>query len=611
MNYLSETELRLERVSVRSEDQPTGGYKMKRRKMLGAVLCSFSLAMTAVTPSAVMADSAAKIVTLGADLSDAQKQSILNYFKVNASDVEILYVTNDDERALLSSSVPLSQIGTRTLSCAYVKPTTSGGIKVRTANLNYVTCNMIATTLSTAGVKNCEVVAACPIEVSGTGALTGITMAYEKATGTTLDPKKKEIAVKEMVVTGNLANSIHSNNDAINIINTGKMEVVGNNIQNADEIYNVVVNITNNNNVEVSDEILQEIADLLGEIAEEDYDYDDMKDTLENVDSNLNEEDTEDGEGDTQTASETEEDEDSILDELDPDALGEDIYESSTEDPSLEIETASANEDYSDSSPFVEDDADVVYEDESDYSTDDYDESVSDDEGWEVFPSDASEYEESGDVVYGETDAEFPSEEGDISYTEESDSYTEESGSYTDGVEVASEGAGDELNTDTLDDMQKSQFDHLTTFCQGEYEGDLDSLQFEMGTEAFPSVTLDTETAEKLSKEVQKMYLEVLKNGTDGYVQSETDPYMTPELNYINDQMKQILLLEDYTDPESYLNIVSDIDRQTLFDDTMDFFEMLYNEVSSDETETDEAYSESYDSEGDTSWDESSDDSEW
>jgi uncharacterized protein YpuA (DUF1002 family) len=267
--------------------------------------------MTAVSPSAVMADSAAKIVTLGADLSDAQKQTMLNYFKVSSSDVEIIYVTNDDERALLSSSVPLSQIGTRTLSCAYVKPTTSGGIKVRTANLNYVTCNMIATTLSTAGVKNCEVVAACPIEVSGTGALTGITLAYEKATGTALDAKKKEIAVKEMVVTGNLAQSINSNNDALNIINSGKMEVVGNNIQNADEIYNVVVNITNNNNVEVSDEILQEIVDLLGEIAEEDYDYDDMKETLENVDSNLNEEESiesgEESADDTQAASETEE----------------------------------------------------------------------------------------------------------------------------------------------------------------------------------------------------------------------------------------------------------------------------------------------------------------
>jgi hypothetical protein len=479
---------------------------------------------------------------------------------------------------------------------------------------------MIATTLSTSGVKNCEVVAACPIEVSGTGALTGITMAYEKATGTTLDAKKKEIAVKEMVVTGNLAQSIHSNNDAINIINSGKMEVVGNNIQNADEIYNVVVNITNNNNVEVSDEILQEITDLLGEIAEEDYDYDDMKDTLENVEANLNgEESSEEGDeseidssDEAQTVSETEEeDEDSILDDLDTDALGSDIFESSTEDPSLEIETASEDEDYTDSSPFGEVEEEIT---EGELAEDDSLEG--DDEEWEVFPADDSDpdtasYEEDGDVVYdedvvyGETDAEFPEEEGDVSYYEGEDSYT-------DGVETASETDDDELNTDMLDDTQKSQFDHLTTFCQGEYDGNLDSLQFEMGTEAFPTVTLDTETAEKLTKEVQKMYLDVLENGIAEYVPSETDPYLTPELNYINEQMKQILLLdEDYTDPESYLNSVSDIDRQTLLDDTMDFFAKLYNEETTDEMDAAEMTDESYDSEGEDSWNESSDEGEW
>ena len=92
----------------------------------------------------------------------SQKDTMMRYFNVSSSEVQILTVTNQDERNHLSAFVPLEQIGTRTVSCSYVKPTTSGGIKVRTANLNWVTCNMIATTLSTSGVTNCEVVAACP-----------------------------------------------------------------------------------------------------------------------------------------------------------------------------------------------------------------------------------------------------------------------------------------------------------------------------------------------------------------------------------------------------------------------------------------------------------------
>ena len=59
----------------------------------------------------------------------------------------------------------------------YVEPTDSGGIKVKTANLNFVTSAMIASTLTTAGMENCNVIAACPFEVSGIRSLTGIIMA--------------------------------------------------------------------------------------------------------------------------------------------------------------------------------------------------------------------------------------------------------------------------------------------------------------------------------------------------------------------------------------------------------------------------------------------------
>ena len=116
-----------------------------------------------------------------ADLTDEQKNTMMKYFKADASQVQIITVNNQDERNYLGKYISSAQIGTRTLSCAYVKPTQSGGIKVRTANLNYVTCNMLANALSTAGVSNCEAVAACPYEVSGTGALTGVMMAYEAA----------------------------------------------------------------------------------------------------------------------------------------------------------------------------------------------------------------------------------------------------------------------------------------------------------------------------------------------------------------------------------------------------------------------------------------------
>lgn len=85
---------------------------MKKRNIIGALLCSVCLVAASAVPT--MAD-AMKVVTLGADLSDAQKQTMLNYFKVNTDEVQIMYITNADEVKHLSSYIPMEQIGTRTV----------------------------------------------------------------------------------------------------------------------------------------------------------------------------------------------------------------------------------------------------------------------------------------------------------------------------------------------------------------------------------------------------------------------------------------------------------------------------------------------------------------
>ena len=208
---------------------------------------------------------------------------------------------------------------------------------------------MIANALSTAGVTNCEAVAACPYEVSGTGALTGVIMAYESASGQKLDSTKKDLATKEVVVTGDLAQQV-GNDNATNIINQAKLQIIGDNIQNADEIYNIVNNIAVQNNVTLSQEELETIVALLQEIAQQSYDIEQMKETLENIQQNLDKESSDDQvlDGTAQDDGVVEDDgfvdEDStdgedITQNVDPDALGEDIKESSTEDPSLQEET--------------------------------------------------------------------------------------------------------------------------------------------------------------------------------------------------------------------------------------------------------------------------------
>ena len=321
---------------------------MKKRNMIAALLCSACLVAGSVNP--VFAD-ASKVVTLGADLTDAQKQTMMKYFNVSSDQVQVMTITNEDEHKHLDNIAPQSQIGSRTLSCAYVKPTQSGGIKVRTANLNWVTGNMIATTLSTSGVKNCEVVAACPMEVSGTGALTGIQMAYEKASGEKLDETKTKLANQEIVTTGELADKV-GKNEATTVVNQSKMDVIQNGVQNADEIQNIVINVAEQNNISVSQDDIDRIVSLLKQISQQDYNYDDVKETLEQVDANTtgqtsSSDDTLDGESSDETVDVDADSSDDIVNNVNDSILGDDVIQSSTEDPGLEEETGADSQDTS------------------------------------------------------------------------------------------------------------------------------------------------------------------------------------------------------------------------------------------------------------------------
>ena len=328
--------------------------KLNLKRKCIAILCSVATA-AAVLPAApvpVFAD-ATKVVSIGNDLTDAQKKTMMRYFGIeNDKSVQQITVTNKDEISHLSSYIPLEQIGTRTVSCAYIKPTESGGIRVRTANLQYVTANMIASTLADLGIKNCEVVSACPFQVSGTGALTGIIMAYETATGETIDQAKKDIATQEVVVTKDLAKDI-GNVQAEYVINQAKAEAVQNNISDKQEIQNTVTNIVNNNNINISQDQIENITNLTQNIVNEDY-GDTYIENITEINNNIKQEiaasedvdiDIDEDEDMTpieepvDTPPETPEVTESIMDNVDESVLGEDIIASSTDDPTLIIGT--------------------------------------------------------------------------------------------------------------------------------------------------------------------------------------------------------------------------------------------------------------------------------
>ena len=560
---------------------------MKKRSLIVAALCSMCLAVS--TPMPVMAD-ASKVVTLGADLTDEQKNTMMKYFKADANQVQIITVNNQDERNYLGKYISSEQIGTRTLSCAYVKPTQSGGIKVRTANLNYVTCNMLANALSTAGISNCEAVAACPYEVSGTGALTGVMMAYESASGKQLDSTKKDLATKEVVVTGDVAKQVGGDN-ATNIINQAKLQIIGDNVQNADEIYNIVNNIAVQNNVSLSSDELTTITALLQEIVQQNYDIQDMKQTLESIQQNLNKtSDGDNSESEDDMADEDNSDGEDITEDVNTDVLGDDVKESYTEDAGMAEATGMTESENGDDSDSDSSDEGLGIPDATEDGTqDDYYEEPSEtpEETDSVDGSDSSSDDGTG----------LPEENGeDTGSTDEN--YGETTEENTDSSDqTTTEGTEDALNTDSLDDASKAQFEQAKQFCQGEYKGDLAVLQAVVENAQQPTVTLDADTADKLTKKVLEAYLNVLKDGGVSYVPAETDVYMTDQLNMINNDMKKIFSIETEPAADDILAVRTADERQTLYNDTMKFFEKLYGETTDDSAQQESAGEASYDEE--------------
>lgn len=253
---------------------------MKNFKKIIPLALAVTLSASSFTMIA-KADSS-KVVTLGTNLSADQKKSMYEYFGTSEDKVDTIEVTNEDERKYMEGIASEAQIGHKTFSCSYVEPTTSGGIQVKVANLTYVTSSMIASTLSTSGVENCNVVAASPIEVSGTGALTGIMMAYESASGEKLDEGKKEAATEELVTTGELADDV-GQDKATELMNGVKEDVIEDGIKDKDDIEDKVEEKANDVGVNLTDEQKDKIVSLMEKISQYDYDVKSLQQTLNNL----------------------------------------------------------------------------------------------------------------------------------------------------------------------------------------------------------------------------------------------------------------------------------------------------------------------------------------
>lgn len=255
---------------------------MKRILSLG-----MALMLLLLFPLTALADSEDIVVTLGGDLNESQQNEMLKLFGVDRDEVRILTVTIDEERQYLGGLVSDDKIGKRTISSAYVELLEKGeGIEVDTHNITWVTREMYANALVTAGVENAKVIAAAPFKVSGTGALTGIMKAFEAVTGKELDEEAKEAANEELVTTGELGEVI-GKDEAAALIKEIKERIAELKTKDEGEIRKIVIEISANLNINLTDEQIEQIVQLMKKISNLDLNVEKIASQIEKIAGSL------------------------------------------------------------------------------------------------------------------------------------------------------------------------------------------------------------------------------------------------------------------------------------------------------------------------------------
>ena len=408
---------------------------------------------------------------------------------------------------------------------------------------------MIASTLSTSGVTNCQVVAASPFEVSGTGALTGVIMAYETASDVTLDESKKELANEELVATGNLADEV-GQSKATAVINETKLQVIENNITDISEITNIVNNISNDYDVTISDDQSEEIAGLMQKIAEQEYDITQLKATLERVQANVA--------GDAGASEEEQAAAEQKAQEAEA-AAAEAIQDTESEDDGSVIGIDGSAQDETES---------IL--DTTDISALDQDGATASESTTTQTVLDQTEAEEETDNATGIPEA---TDDGTITLnpSEETEAVTEAAEAETEApVETESEAAETEAVTEAVTESEASiKADDLDEDSRALYEeakSNLDQAfaERQVTGEDGTVVYLTEDAAKKLPEAIEKYLLKVLYEGGDQVAMEEAADPEIPQ-NIMEDTKD---LAEDKNYEDSDLVQVDKYVRRLVFKDS-------------------------------------------
>lgn len=223
-----------------------------------------------------------KVVSLGADLTSAQEEEMLQHFGISEQDeVMLLEVTNEEEYQYLEGIAGREEIGTRAISCVYLELLKPGeGLEVTTHNITWVSPEMYSSAMTTAGLNDVYISAAAPFPVSGTAALTGALKAFEEARGELLSEDNKKVAHEEIIVLKELAEDTEAPEQSTKLLQEAKEEILRRRPLEYEEIKEILARLARELDVELSEEQISDLASFLEQFNHLDIDVEQVKEQV-------------------------------------------------------------------------------------------------------------------------------------------------------------------------------------------------------------------------------------------------------------------------------------------------------------------------------------------
>ena len=234
--------------------------------------------------TAGFAGSEDRVVTLGADLDPGQRMEMLDFFGAEESDVVVLEVTNEEEYLYLQGVAGRDVIGTRAISSVFLEVLPPGeGINVQTHNITWVTRDMYAAALVTAGVNDVRITAAAPFPVSGTAALTGVVKAFEEATGEKLEEDNKKVAHEELLILRDLAEEFNESELSTELIQRAKEEILENRPLDYEEIKDLLRRLSQEQGIDLTEEQISQLARFLEQFNHLEIDVEQVREQITKI----------------------------------------------------------------------------------------------------------------------------------------------------------------------------------------------------------------------------------------------------------------------------------------------------------------------------------------